>query len=586
MATSILHAVSFLLIISSVLCFTPCPLLGPAFPPFTLNTTDKRITAALTKLTQEFDTLINTTTGSHGDISPNTTFSITLFSSDNGNAEDEPFFWQYHHTSHALSQPTVGSQTADYDSIYRIGGLTEIFTVWSLLLAEDGGRIVNDPVTKYLPELLDGTGNQDAIEYVQWEDVTVGQLASHMSGIARDYCPSDVAIHTSPLDLGFPPHQAIHKPCCSDDTKCNSSDFIRYIADETPAAQAGVTPSYSNLAFQLLGYIVERQTGKPFSEILLQQILTPLNMTETTIFAPSSSSKGIIPVSKEASSWSAHHTSNEASKSLFSSPRDLSKAGKAILSSTLLPNPQTNTWLKPVSHTSNPANSLGAPWIIYSAGTYPNTSMVDIYTVLSNESPSESLYSSYLGLVPNFGVGFAILSADTVKSADLNAHADLIGDVVLGALMGVAAEQALGNFGGVYEYKGASVGAGLNSSIVVGVDELPGLYIREFISNGTDFRGTLAGILGVSLSADLSIRLYPVQLVERFGSGSRMAFKAVFQDMTELADAETPTCVSWLDLDKLRYEGRGLDEFVFELDSKGRAIGVEIPALQVTLEMR
>jgi CubicO group peptidase (beta-lactamase class C family) len=61
--------------------------------------------------------------------------------------------------------------------------------VWSLLLAEDGGRILNDPVTKYLPELLDGTGDQDdqdAIEYVQWEDVTVGQLASHMSGIARD----------------------------------------------------------------------------------------------------------------------------------------------------------------------------------------------------------------------------------------------------------------------------------------------------------------------------------------------------------------------------------------------------------------
>jgi CubicO group peptidase (beta-lactamase class C family) len=61
--------------------------------------------------------------------------------------------------------------------------------VWSLLLAEDGGRILNDPVTKYLPELLDGTGDQDdqdAIEYVQWEDITVGQLASHMSGIARD----------------------------------------------------------------------------------------------------------------------------------------------------------------------------------------------------------------------------------------------------------------------------------------------------------------------------------------------------------------------------------------------------------------
>jgi CubicO group peptidase (beta-lactamase class C family) len=91
----------------------------------------------------------------------------------------------------------------------------------------------------------------------------------------------------------------------------DSVDFIRHIADQTPVAQAGVTPSYSNMAFQLLGYIVERQAGKPFSEILRQQVLTPLNMTETTIFAPSNSSKGIIPVSKEASGWSTYHASNE-----------------------------------------------------------------------------------------------------------------------------------------------------------------------------------------------------------------------------------------------------------------------------------
>lgn len=58
--------------------------------------------------------------------------------------------------------------------------------MWSLLLAEDGDRILNDPVTKYLPELPGGTGDQEAIEHVQWGDVTVGQLASHMSGISRD----------------------------------------------------------------------------------------------------------------------------------------------------------------------------------------------------------------------------------------------------------------------------------------------------------------------------------------------------------------------------------------------------------------
>lgn len=183
---SILHASAFFLLFSSALSFTPCPLLGPAFPPFSLNGDDKTIASALKELTKKFDTLVATDTGTHGDVSPNTTFSIALFSSDSGDAENEPFFWQYHHTAPTLNKSAVGSYAADTDSIYGIGGLTEVFTVWSLLLTGDGDQIFDDPVTKYLPELGDNTREQDMIEKVRWNDVTVGQLSSHMSGIGRD----------------------------------------------------------------------------------------------------------------------------------------------------------------------------------------------------------------------------------------------------------------------------------------------------------------------------------------------------------------------------------------------------------------
>ncbi|KAL4901845.1 hypothetical protein BDW74DRAFT_67203 [Aspergillus multicolor] len=203
--------------------------------------------------------------------------------------------------------------------------------------------------------------------------------------------------------------------------------------------------------------------------------------------------------------------------------------------------------------------------------------MVDVYTVLSNEGLNEGLYSSYLGLVPNFSVGFAILSADTETPADLNAHADIIGDVVLEALIVTAIEQAAQNFGGKYQ------ASGINSSITVAYAELPGLYIDEFISNDTDFRAILAGFLGISSPEDLSTRLYPTQLVNDSGSGSKQAFRAIFQDTTELADKGTPTCVSWMDLGKWQYGGCGVDEFVFALDANGSAVGVQIPALQVDL---
>lgn len=261
---------------------------------------------------------------------------------------------------------------------------------------------------------------------------------------------------------------------------------------------------------------------------------------------------------------------------MYSTISDLSIAGKAILNSSLLPQTQTNRWLKPVTHTSNPSNSIGYPWIIYSSGDYPNTSMVDIYTYYS----SISQYSSYIGLVPDYNVGFAVLAADSVSAPDLNVHADIIGDVILPALMEMAVKQAGAQFGGQY-----TASSGLNSSITVSVDELPGMYVESFVSNGTDFRETLASLIGVEDPDALSVRLYPTGLVSETGAGgSRVAFRAVLQDKNELADAGTPTCVSWMDVDRLKYHGRALDSFIFDVDSDKKAIGVEISALELQLK--
>lgn len=84
------------------------------------------------------------------------------------------------------------------------------------------------------------------------------------------------------------------------------------MANRTRVAPAGVTPSYSNMAFQFLGYIVAKRTGKPFSKVLQHDIFDVLGMTETSIFAPDKTTRGIIPVSKEASGWLARHEGDEA----------------------------------------------------------------------------------------------------------------------------------------------------------------------------------------------------------------------------------------------------------------------------------
>jgi hypothetical protein len=80
----------------------------------------------------------------------------------------------------------------------------------------------------------------------------------------------------------------------------------------------------------------------------------------------------------------------------------------------------------------------------------------------------------------------------------------------------------------------------------------------------------------------LLFRLYPTNLQ----GGRRLSFRAIWQDNDAFADAGTPTCVSWMDIEDLVYGGEPRDEFSFslELDPDGRAEVVEIPALRARLK--
>lgn len=77
-------------------------------------------------------------------------------------------------------------------------------------------------------------------------------------------------------------------------------------------APPGVTPSYSNMAFQLLGYILEKRAWTSFAELLQEHILNHLAMNLTTVFAPKDPRMGVIPVNETTSGWSARTAGSEA----------------------------------------------------------------------------------------------------------------------------------------------------------------------------------------------------------------------------------------------------------------------------------
>lgn len=164
-----------------------------------------------------------------------------------------------------------------------------------------------------------------------------------------------------------------------------------------------------------------------------------------------------------------------------------------------------------------------------------------------------------------------MLAADSEGSADLNAYVDFIFEAVTPALEKAAVVQANASYSGTY-----SSGNGTRMSIEV--DGKPGLVVTELTNNGADVRAGIAKLKGIEPDA-LIFRLYPSNMQ----SEENIEFRAIWQDNKDLADAGTPTCVSWMDIEDLVYGGESLDRYVFELDESGKAKAVEIPALRMVL---
>lgn len=164
-----------------------CPLLGPSWPAPTHLPNDPTVQSALQNITTTIQDAINA-----GNFSGNS-LSLQIFDTSGSRS-----LLTLSYTAEAINT-TIGVSEVDENTVFRIGSASKLFTML-LLLIEDGFDILQDPVAKYIPEiraavvdlLRNSTKRHDGINFTKWTEVTVGELASHLAGIARDceYCPS------------------------------------------------------------------------------------------------------------------------------------------------------------------------------------------------------------------------------------------------------------------------------------------------------------------------------------------------------------------------------------------------------------
>ncbi|KAF9770698.1 hypothetical protein IL306_011698 [Fusarium sp. DS 682] len=178
-----------------------------------------------------------------------------------------------------------GVDEVDSDTVFRLASLSKVFPVLALLKLHKVD--FDDRVTKYVPELRKlnkEARKQDPIWAVDWDEVTIGTLASHIGGIPADFA-TDVAPYGDWTKLGFPevdPSRILNCSGLLGIPECSKADFFRRFGERPPVyAPLSVNPVYSNVGFAIMGWIIEKVSGVPSGEFIKDNIWDPTGMKHT-----------------------------------------------------------------------------------------------------------------------------------------------------------------------------------------------------------------------------------------------------------------------------------------------------------------
>ena len=139
------------------------------------------------------------------------------------------------------------------DTKFRLGSITKQFTATVVLQLVEQGKIKLDAkLTDYLPDYRKDTG----------EKVTIHHLLTHTSGI-----PSYTGQPGFFENVSRNPYKV--------------DEFVKKYAGGDLEFEPGSKYAYNNSGYFLLGAIIERVTGKPYEQVLKQNIFDPLGMKNT-----------------------------------------------------------------------------------------------------------------------------------------------------------------------------------------------------------------------------------------------------------------------------------------------------------------
>ncbi len=163
------------------------------------------------------------------------------------------------------------------DVIFRVYSMTKpIVTVAAMMLFEAGRFLLNDPVSKYLPELANpkvAVARGDQIELVPAaRPVTIQDLLRHTSGLTYEF-------------RGNGPVHKMYTAAKLSSLEMTAAEHVTALGQLPLLHQPGTRWEYGR-STDVVGRLIEVLTGSTLSATLDQQILKPLGMVDTAFHAP------------------------------------------------------------------------------------------------------------------------------------------------------------------------------------------------------------------------------------------------------------------------------------------------------------
>ncbi|MBE9604806.1 beta-lactamase family protein [Acetobacteraceae bacterium H6797] len=182
-----------------------------------------------------------------------------------------------HFGSSGLADMASGRAMAG-DTIHRFYSMTKPLTsVAIMMLYEEGLFQLDDPISRFLPFFANqrvavggGRGKIDTVPAMR--DITFRDLLTHTSGLTYGFMQAtlvDAAYREQGVDFQT--------------AETSLEEVVRKAASLPLIAQPGAEWNYS-ISTDVLGYLVEVISGRPFEEFLRERLIRPLGMVDTDFF--------------------------------------------------------------------------------------------------------------------------------------------------------------------------------------------------------------------------------------------------------------------------------------------------------------